>query len=76
MENSDDELYFDISHKYGISNDLAAEMSKLAFNDLNSDIIVVCEGKPYFGHKVSLLSNRFLMFLIYSYFTGSTVHTK
>ena len=54
MENSDDEVYFDISHKYGISNDLAAEMSKLAFNDLNSDIIVVCEGKPYFGHKVSL----------------------
>lgn len=54
MENSDDELYFDISHKNGISNDLAAEMSKLAFNDLHSDIIVVCEGKPYFCHKVKV----------------------
>ena len=54
MENSDDELYLDISHKNGISNDLAAEMSKLAFNDLHSDIIVVCEGKPYFCHKVKV----------------------
>ena len=53
MENSDDELFFDISHQYGISDDFAAEMSKLAFNQLNSDIIVVCEGKPYYCHKVS-----------------------
>ena len=52
MESSDDEAFFDISHQYGISNDFAAEMAKLAFNHLNSDIIVVCEGQSYYCHKV------------------------
>lgn len=53
MEDSDEELiYYDISHRHGLSNDFAAEMSNLAFNDLYSDIIVVCEGKPYHCHKV------------------------
>ena len=53
MEDSDEELiYYDIFHRHGLSNDFAAEMSNLAFNDLYSDIIVVCEGKPYHCHKV------------------------
>ena len=54
MESSDDELSYDISHQYGISSDFGTEMSKLAFNELHSDIILVCEGKPYYCHKVSL----------------------
>ena len=62
MESSDDELSYDISHQYGISNDFGTEMSKLAFNDLHSDIILVCEGKPYYCHKVSLKSKLFLIF--------------
>ena len=54
MESSDDELSYDISHQYGISSDFGTEMSKLAFNELHSDIILVCEGKPYYCHKVGL----------------------
>ena len=70
MEISDDELSFDVAHNYGISNDFAAEMSKLAFNGLHSDIILVCEGERYHCHKVRKCSIKQSNYLN---FTGSSL---
>ena len=53
MEDSDEDFNFEVVHKYGITHDYGLQFEKLAFNKLDSDITVVCDGKSYFCHKVS-----------------------
>ena len=56
MEDSDEDFNFEVVHKYGITHDYGLQFEKLAFNKLDSDITVVCDGKSYFCHKVRILS--------------------
>ena len=54
MEDSDEDINFEVVHKYGITHDYGLQFEKLAFNKLDSDITVVCDGKSYFCHKVRI----------------------
>ena len=51
---SDDELNVRVCHEYGNSRDFGRYFSKLSFNEVFSDVTLVCDGIVYHCHKAVL----------------------
>ena len=53
-EDSEDEVILSLTHVRGLQGDLAQFISELLYSNLYSDITVLCQGRSYFCHKVTV----------------------
>ena len=53
-EDSEDEVMLSLTHVRGLEGDLAQFISGLLYSNLYSDITVLCQGRTYYCHKVTI----------------------
>ena len=56
MEDSEyDEVEVKVTHCSGIADGVSQYLTSLTFEQLFSDVTVLCDGRTYFCHKVNLI---------------------